>query len=207
MIKEERSKTVYGVTMSILSQLDSLLSTSSGKAILADLRNSVGRPVSDSIGVWGLMFEYLPESFLSNKGTMTKEELAIISALQLYALYQQGDNESVLPKRDADATQNRDFRNIGHHLGALRQEEGGRLPADRRFNALITSGDFDELIYHLRQMMMLLKSRSKGIEKIDFARLADDFYWFLRNREEQVRIRWATQYYSRRAEGGEANEL
>ena len=66
---------------------------------------------------------------------------------------------------------------------------------DRRFNALITAGDFDELTYHLRHLIKLLKSKTSGGAAVDFLQLAQDIYWFDRGNEENVRLSWAREYY------------
>ena len=58
---------------------------------------------------------------------------------------------------------------------------------------MITSTDFDELTYHLRQLIMLLKTKENI--KVNYAKLADDLYWYLRGNQEKVRIRWAQSYY------------
>jgi CRISPR system Cascade subunit CasB len=67
---------------------------------------------------------------------------------------------------------------------------------DRRFNVLITSTTYEEFYYHLRQMVNLLRS-NKRILPVNYARLAEDLYWFQRGYEENIRLRWAQNYYRR----------
>ena len=76
---------------------------------------------------------------------------------------------------------------------------------DRRFNIMITSSTFEELIYHLRHLLTLLKTKSSET-KINYARLAEDLYWFLKDYQESVRLNWARQYYKQDNKGEQQNE-
>ncbi|KFN89185.1 hypothetical protein TMUPMC115_2567 [Tetragenococcus muriaticus PMC-11-5] len=70
------------------------------------------------------------------------------------------------------------------------------MAIDRRFNTMITSSSFEELTHHLRQMIQLLKAKNPDIA-VNYAQLGNDLYWFLRNKEEKVRLDWAKAFYSR----------
>ncbi len=194
------SATVRSVTNRIVYMLDQSLETSSGKATLANLRNSIGKPLSQSVDIWPLMFENLPEEFLSQGQAETKKEKAILSTLQLYALYRQGKKASA-----RECAQETGYKNIGHSLGALRRGENS-VAMDRRFNALVTATTYNELIHHLRQMIQLLKSKTSGEEAIDFGRLAQDLYGFLIGRDESMRLIWARAYYRTNPKGGTEND-
>lgn len=180
------TESVFQVMGRIVSKLSKILDTSEGKATLANLRNSIGKPLSQTVDVWPLVFSNLPDAFLSASGRVTHEEKAILSALQLYAIHQQGSKESVSLLEKTD-----EWENIGQSLNCLRSEDS--VAIDRRFNAMITAKDFEELIYHLRQMIKLLKAKEQV--KVNYARLAEDLYWFSRGYPESVRIRWAQSYY------------
>lgn len=196
--KISRGKEVFFTSGKILNSISGTLGSSQGKANLSSLRNSIGKPITESVAIWPIMYEFLPEHFLSKKGYVTNEELAIISTLQLYALHQQGKDESV-----NNISEKGQWNNVGYSLSALRTGDN-IISTDRRFNALITSETFDELFYHLRQMISLLKSKTS--EKIDYAALASDLYWFLRGNKENIRLNWARAYYSRKAKGEENND-
>jgi CRISPR system Cascade subunit CasB len=188
--------TVGSVTNRIVYMLEQTLETSSGKATLASLRNSIGKPLSQSVEIWSLMFENLPKEFLSGGQSESKKEVAILTTLQFYALYRQGKDAS-----GRKNTQKPSYRDIGHSLSALRKGDN-TVAMDRRFNALITSATYDELIHHLRQMIKLLKSKTSGETDIDFGRLAQDLYRFLIGRDEKTRLSWARNYYRTYPEGG-----
>jgi CRISPR system Cascade subunit CasB len=64
---------------------------------------------------------------------------------------------------------------------------------DRRFNAMLTAQSFDELAYHLRQLIKLVKAA--GVTAMDFPQLAEDLFWIQRDDAQQVKLRWATGYY------------
>ena len=195
--------TVFSVTGRILGRLEAIRGESIGKATLANLRNSIGRPLSETIDVWPTVFEQMPKNFLSRSGELTDEEQAILTTLQMYALHQQGQNDNV-----NKISEKGEWDNIGISLKALRLGEDTRA-IDRRFNTMITSTTFEEITHHLRQLIRLLKAK-KSDEKVNYARLANDLYWYLRNQEENVRISWAKAYYSKREnieeKGDDTNE-
>lgn len=195
----ENKVKLSAVTYHILKAIEGQLNYSSGRAILAKLRNSIGRPLSQTIEIWPLIFDNLPDEYLGNSSRLTDEEEAILTALQLYALYQQGKKESVIPEDEQEK-----YKNIGYSLSFLRKAED-HTAIDRRFNALITSSTDEEFKYHLRQMINLLKSKSKGTVPVDFAKLSEDLYWFKRGYRENIRLSWSKSYYYH-GKGEKANE-
>lgn len=186
MERTNNRNTVFQVAGQIVSELNHTLDTSSHRATMAKLRNSIGKPLSETIEIWPLIFEKFPEDFLSASGIATDQEKAILTALQFYALHQQGNRASVSLNEATDK-----WENIGNSLRYLRDKDS--LAIDRRFNTMITSTDFDELTYHLRQLIMLMKTKENI--KVNYAKLAEDLYCYLRGNQERVRIRWAQSYY------------
>lgn len=180
------NREIYGVTKKILFKLSNQLETPAGRAWLAKLRHSIGKDLSQSIEIWPIVFENIPEEYLSNGKTVSYEEKAIIYALQMYALHQQGRQGSVL-------LDDKTYNNIGTALRVLRTIDN-KVSIDRRFNTMITSTIFEELIHHLRHLIAILKSKSKDT-KIDYAKLAEDLYWYQMGFEEKVRLSWARAYY------------
>lgn len=178
------SEELYKVTARIIYKLGERLELSETKAILSRLRNSIGRDISETIAIWPLLFEEVPLEYLSKNGIPTNQENAILAALQLYALHQQGKSKSVHESTD---------NNIGKALHDIRDTNNTAL--DRRFNALITSGNFKELITHLRHLISIFKQEADT--KIDYAKLAEDFYWYQMSSESanRMRMRWGQGYY------------
>ena len=167
------------------------------KAMLARIRNSVGMPFSRNAELLALIYENFPEGNASAGEKLTYEEKAIMTALQMYALYNQGGNAGDFDSGGSiEASSDKNCRNMGASLRVLRRLDTDDSKAtDRRFNALITAGDFEEFTYHLRHLIKLLKSRTSGAAIIDFAQLALDLYWFDRGQEERTRLSWAREYY------------
>ena len=139
------------------------LSSSQTRANLAGIRNSINKPLSNAEEVLPILFESLPEEFLSKDGSLTAEENAILLTLQLYAIHQQGSSISVLMDENED-----NWKNLGYSLNSLRKGDDS-LAIDRRFNTMITSSTFDELSHHLRQLIKLLKAKSDV--KINYGKL------------------------------------
>lgn len=178
------SEDLRKVTARIIFKLGERLELSETKAVLSHLRNSIGRDASETLEVWLLMFEEVPLEYLSINGTPTRQENAILSALQLYALHQQGKSKNV-HESSGDS--------IGKALHGIRMGDSTAL--DRRFNAMITSGNFKELTTHLRHLISILKQEAD--RKIDYAKLAEDFYWYQMSPEaaNRMRMRWGQDYY------------
>lgn len=196
-MKNQEKISIYNITGKILRTLDNTREVPSTKADLANLRNSIGKPFTQSVEVFPIIYQYLPEDYIGYRGELSLEEKSILTVIQLYALHQQGRSESVLVKYD---DKNKYIRNIGESLKRLRSGESKSV--DARFNALITSESFEEMSHHLRQMIQILKSNSD--EKVDYPKLANDIYWFLIGRQENIRLEWARSYYSYKGE--EKNE-
>ncbi len=188
---------IYKVTNRVLHSLKATINTSQGKATLAKLRNSIGKPLSETVEVWPIVFEYLPEDFLVTDAKISAEEQSILTALQLYALHQQGGEVSVLMDSEDG------YKNMGYSLKHIRKGDDIKS-TDRRFNAMITSSSFEELTHHLRHLINLLKSRSSEA-KVNYAKLSEDLYWYLRGNQEGLRLAWSRAYYYNENYKGEEN--
>lgn len=188
---------VYGETARILRELDNTRENPSTKAILANIRNSINND-SSSMDALVFVFKNIPEEFLGYNEKLNDYEKAILTSVQMYALHQQAKVESVL-KVDYEEVERR--QNLGTALNTLRSEDSKAI--DRRFNAMVTSSNFDELSHHLRQMIKLLKVKSDA--KVDYASLADDLYWFLKNQREGLKIKWSRSYYKFNKKEGDNN--
>ena len=184
--------TIAATTASILSKLDNLPDKSLKKAWLAKLCHSLGKPLIAAVEVFPFLYAEIPETFLGKNGELSNAEQAIILSLQLYAQHQQGMDTSVL------ATGEDKYHNFGAALRILRQQQqkanGNSSALDTRFNALITAETFDELAYHLRHLVKLLKAKDSGI-KINYAGLAQDLFYFLHGYRRNIFLSWAKTYY------------
>lgn len=193
---EDAKLNVYREAARILRILDNTRDTPNTKAIFASIRNSINKDSTANMDAMAFVFQNIPEEFLGFNKNLNDYEKAILTSVQMYALRQQAKTESVL-KIDYDEGERR--QNFGIALSTLRGEDSKAI--DRRFNAMITSSNFDELSHHLRQMIKLLKAKSNA--KVDYASLADDLYWFLKNQREGLKIKWSRSYYKFNKKEGE----
>ena len=193
------NNTAYNTAKSILIKLDSTRDASSTKALLANMRNSADKDISNNVDALAYVFSNLSYGEDDRYGELSYMEQAIFTAIQMYAIHQQSNVESVLKFGNDDENEsieknNKYKANIGDALATLRSDESESI--DKRFNAMITATNFNKLSYHLRQMIKILKSKSDA--KVDYAKLAEDLYWFMIGRKEEVRLSWARSYYKYR---------
>lgn len=187
----------YNTAKSILIKLDSTRDASSTEALLANMRNSADKDISNNVDALAYVFSNLSYGEDDRGGELSYMEQAIFTAIQMYAIHQQSNVESVLKFGNNDENESREKKykaNIGDALATLRSDESESI--DKRFNAMITATNFNKLSYHLRQMIKILKSKSDA--KVDYAKLAEDLYWFMIGRKEEVRLSWARSYYKYR---------
>lgn len=175
-------KSVGQVTMRIIHQLEN---SENSAAILARLRNSIGKPLSDAGDVWPFLFANMPAEFLSKNGKETKEESAVFTALQMYAMCMQGSSSVV-----SDSSYK---YSIGASLRSGRKTDGSEA-LDRRFNAMIIANTYAGMTHHLRQLLRIVKS--KGGMTVNFGRLANDLYDWQRGYKRSVCFCWVLDYYA-----------
>ena len=180
MNAEGKKPTVYGTMGAILAHINSQQEQKNLSGNLAVIRNSIGKKYEDTAGVWPILFPLIPEEFMGN-GKLNYEEKALLVALQLYAIGQQGSKKILNDKNSS----------IGNSLRQIRGNESTSL--DRRFNTMLTSTTFDEFTYHLRQLFMIGKSES-GFT-VNYSSLAEDLFWYQNGRSKQICLKWARDYY------------
>lgn len=180
---------IYNATARVLRGIDQIKDKSAKRALLANIRNTINREAGSNLFALAYIFEKLPEELLGYRETLNDYEKAILTAVQLYALHQQANENSVL-KLDYNEGEKR--QNLGDVLSTLRSDDSKSI--DSRFNVMITASNFTQLQNRLRQLIKILKSEKSGI-KVDYASLADDLYWFLKNRKAELKIKWGRSYY------------
>lgn len=199
MQNPSKKQLVYSTTNNIIMSLENSKELSKTKATLSNLRNSVGRPSVENLEGIKLLYEFIPEEFYTKYSKLTFEENAILTTLQLYAIHQQSEDESVNDTEKKDG-----WDNVGESISEMRNEDNF-LSLDRRFNAMITSQSFEELSNHLRQLIKILKG-TKELIKVNYPKLAQDLYDFARGYDERVRLNWSRAYYSKNISKGEEND-
>jgi len=187
------ARQVQSFTAGKLKRLLASPDDSSTKAALANMRRGIGRAPGDMPGLWGVLFRDMPEEMLSSSKAPSKAEWAAYIALTLFALHQQGRDPSKEPM-------SREKYTLGRAVRALipTGDDDAESRIQRRFNAAATSGDMDELAYHLRGVVQLL--RAEGIP-LDYPALAADiFNYQFQDRAPSVRLAWGQDFYRIREE-------
>ena len=184
---EEERKSVDAVMRNIIAEIEPIKTLGSGKALLARIRDSIGKELTNAPQVWPLLFANLPEEYLGDKERITAEEKAIYLSLQIYALMQQGASKS--ERGEVKST-----RNIGESLRILRGDESKAKAMDERFNTMITAGSFEELAHYLRQMVKILKANIDS-PFVDYPKLAKDLFWVQKGKQDNILMDWARAYY------------
>lgn len=179
---------VYNVTAKILRKINQTKDTSSTRALFANIRNSINKSSSNNLDALAFVFNNMPEEYIGFGKELSDYEQAILTAIQMYALHQQSNEKSVL-KIEYNEGEKR--QNLGDALSTLRGSDNKSI--DRRFNAMILSSNYLQLQNHLRQFIKLLKAKSDA--KVDYASVADDLFWFLKNQKDGVKIKWSRSYY------------
>ena len=149
---------------------------------LAALRRGASRSPGELPEIWELTRVEVPESA---GDAPTWEELAVHTAMTLYAVHQQSRTEPMFSPGVG-------LGSAARRLIGPPDEENPSARA--RFNALVTSTTVAELRHHLRGFVSLLRARGFAL---DHAMLADDVLRFQQpGGAKKVRLAWARQYYS-----------
>ena len=158
---------------------------------LAALRRGVSRSPGELPEIWELTRVEVPDGA---GDAPTWEEIAVHTAMTLYAVHQQSRTEHMFSPGVG-------LGSAARRLIGSPDEENPSARA--RFNALVTSTTVAELRHHLRSFVSLLRAR--GIA-LDHAMLADDVLRFQQpGGAKKVRLAWARQYYSLPAESQPAD--
>lgn len=150
--------------------------------MLANMRRGVGKALGELPELWGLIFDRMPDELLGNQ-RHSDAEWAVYSALTLYALHQQGSEESV---QAADIS-------VGTAAACLVKSEDDTDRILKRLNLVATAVSQNDLAYHLRGLIQLLKGESA---KLDYARLAKELYLFrYPEYANEIKLSWGRDFY------------
>ena len=168
-----------------------LRNESRARGELAALRKGVSRSPGELPEIWELT-EVPPPEHAGD--APTGEEIAVHTAMTLYAVHQQSRTEPMFSPGVG-------LGSAARRLIGPPDEENPSARA--RFNALVTSTTVAELRHHLRGFVSLLRARGFAL---DHAMLADDVLRFQQpGGAKKVRLAWARQYYSLPAESQPAD--
>lgn len=152
------------------------------RAELAQLRRAVGRPIGTVPEALPLLVNPWAPPTRGEKPTW--DEIAIHTALPLFALHQQSQDRPV----------HRHGTSFSTALGRLRFTDGQENPGVvRRFQALGVASSFGEIAAHARALITLLRGAGGAF---DYGRFADDLVGLQSpHRADHVRLSWGRDFY------------
>jgi len=159
-----------------------------GRRNLANLRRAASTTPGGDPAIWELTMAGVPG--FKPGDAPTPEERAAHIALTTFAFHQQSRNRRMHQPRFGLGRSVARLDNINSQLGGGLSSEIS--PVRRRFNAMVTSESLAEVTSHLRGIVGQL--RSKDIP-LDYGMLAKDLFDFQCGKADDVRRRWARQYY------------
>lgn len=173
---------IYRYVSSKIAYLSGIKDQSAGRGMLADIRRGIGKSPGELPDLWGIIFDRIPEELLGYSKP-SNSEWAVYSALTLYALHQQGSDDFV---HIADVS-------IGKAAACLVKSEDDTERILKRLNLIATAVSPQDLAYHLRGLIQLLKPESA---KLDYARLAKELYLFqYPDSANEIKIAWGRDFY------------
>lgn len=162
------------------------LPDNSSRRWLAEMRRGVGTAPGASPALWGLLFQDLPEEFFSVKREPSRAEWAIYTALTLFALHQQGRNI------ETDCM-DKEGIGLGRAVAMLVDSEDDRERVWRRFQPVTNARSIEDVSYHLRGIIQLLKAKGIGL---DYSKLAGDLFVYQDSRRtDSIKLVWGEDFY------------
>jgi len=161
------------------------------KALLAKLRRGVGKYLADVPEIWEIILSDMPDEFFRGLSISepTRAEMAIQTALTLYALHQQGNEKQMDVKSDRDSR-----RTFAVATRRLITDDNAET-IKKRFDKVITASDLTELSQHARGLIQIMKAASKPIQ-IDYSQFAKDLYYFqFPEYKKMVLLSWGRDFY------------
>ena len=159
------------------------------KAALAKLRRGIGKELGEIPELLEYILLDLPDEISESKDT-ERAEMAIYSALTLFAFHQQGKKRFM----GIEKTEDKKRKSFGHAVRRLVQiNPSNETAVKRRFDKILSSSDLKELSVHARGIIGLLKAADISL---DYATFTEDLYHFqIPGWKRNVILRWAQDYF------------
>ncbi|HEX2967132.1 MAG TPA: type I-E CRISPR-associated protein Cse2/CasB [Syntrophorhabdaceae bacterium] len=163
------------------------------RGMLAKLRRSVGKAPGSVPDIWEITLGETQEEWHRRDGAPSYAEIAIHTALTLYATHQQG-KDSPMNVCGKDERGNDTGNSFGAAAGRLiRSDRSNEQSVKRRFDAAATATDFAELAHHARGLIQLLRTADIPI---NYPRFAHDLYQYqFQEGADAIRLRWGQDFY------------
>ena len=165
------------------------------RSVLASLRGNSSMTSPRAQAVWPVFMANLDGRDLSITGDPTPAEIAVFTAVRLYAIHQQanGDDENAYASRWAKTKPGMPLFSA---FAIMRQDPTKLVALDRRVKPLLGTTNVSSVINALTHLVSMLKSNTHQL-KIDYAELANQIYWYQQSYEQanRVRLQWGQAYY------------
>ena len=153
-------------------------------AALARLRHAYGKPIGADPTILGWTVQGLPERSADPEIGPSSDERAAHTAMTLYAIHQQSNRTTSVHRRGDG---------FGYATAQLLRKTRNTDGVLRRFSALGTAREWDELLAHARGLIRLF--RAEGIA-LDYAAFAQDLVALqVEATAAQVRLRWGRDFH------------
>ncbi|MFC6180751.1 type I-E CRISPR-associated protein Cse2/CasB [Lactiplantibacillus daowaiensis] len=167
------------------------------KKALYGLKNARDITSLQAQAVWHVMMANMQRDMLSTEGNLepTAAEVAVFTAIQFYAIYQQGNSQFVY-----ESYINEEGMPLFEALADLRQQRkqdsGNSQALDNRVKSLLASSNVKSIINELSHLIGILKSDEK-LRKLDYGLLARDLFKLQGSYRQanQIRFLWGEQYF------------
>ncbi|KRM87628.1 type I-E CRISPR-associated protein Cse2/CasB [Lacticaseibacillus thailandensis] len=171
------------------------------RAALAGLRSAPTLNSPQAQVAWPIIMQYMSSNQLSHNGVPTYAEVAIFTAVKLYAQMQQGATgrgdkvPSVFGSHYAENEHQRGQR-FFECLARMRQNPDAQVALDRRVRVALSTTSVEGLIHSLTGLNAIIKS-TLDHPRIDYADLASDIYAFQFSFESanRVHLHWGQSYF------------
>lgn len=152
-------------------------------ATLAQLRRA-GRTGAIQPEVWEFL-QTLPDSCVGRGDAPSRQERAAATTIGLYSIHQQSKRTRPMHVNDVS---------LGRALRQLSPGADIDPALMRSVKVLLSADDYDEVIHHLRGLVQRLRSADIGL---DYGQLAADLSRVGSAAQDDVRRRWARDFYVR----------
>lgn len=154
------------------------------RAILASLRQGIGKKPGELPELWEITLAELNRNDGDyERRAPNNEEWAVYISLTLYGLHSQGKDKDI----------NENGVGLGTALRRLITCDDDEKRIKRRLDAAVSSGDIEELYWHLKSLVHLLKA---GNISLDYSKLSADIYWFMHpDYKNDVLLNWGRDFY------------
>jgi CRISPR system Cascade subunit CasB len=163
------------------------------KANLAKLRRGLGGKIEHSPETWKFIYTGFDRNFEQfNRFEQRRIEDAVFTALCLFAMHAQGGKKAY-EKTISFAKAAGMMKSESKTKGKEEKEEG----MNRRFAAMVSTGNLQRITYHAKDITKLLKTENRGF---NYAEFAADLY-SLQSENQNVRSgilrKWGKDYWGR----------